>query len=130
MPSPFLSSFASALALSFPLPDLHFLVWVALVPLMLALRGASPWRRWWAGFFAGFVWRIGSLYWIAHVMVNHGGMSPPVGITVAGLLAVWMALNTGLFCLLVTPALERRGIEVHHIRGDGSMDTTPQLPLF
>jgi apolipoprotein N-acyltransferase len=97
-----------ALALAFPTPDLHPLVWVALVPLLLALRGASAWRCWWAGFLAGFVWRAVSLYWITHVMVNHGGMSVPVGIAVTGLLAVWMALNTGLFCLLV-PYAWRRG---------------------
>jgi len=97
------------LALSFPTPDLHLLVWVALVPLLLALRGASLWRCWWGGFVAGFVWRVISLYWITFVMINHGGMSIPVGAAVTGLLAFWMALNTGLFCLLV-PYAWRRGM--------------------
>jgi len=97
------------LALSFPTPDLHLLVWFALVPVLFALRNAGPWRCWWAGFVAGFVWRAISLYWITHVMINHGGMAAPVGVAVTGLLAFWMALNTGLFCLLVPYAL-RRGV--------------------
>ena len=97
------------LALAFPYPDLHALIWVALVPLLVAVAGAGAWRRWWAGFLAGFVWRIGSLYWIAHVMINHGGMSAPVGAAVAALLAVWMALNTALVFLLA-PLAVRRGI--------------------
>lgn len=83
-------------------------MWVALVPVLLAVRDASTWRRWWTGFFAGFVWRAVSLYWISHVMVLHGGMSWPVGAAVTGLLAMWMALNTALFCLLV-PYAWRRG---------------------
>ncbi len=97
------------LALAFPYPDLHALVWVALVPVIVVAAGAGAWRRWWVGFLAGFVWRVGSLYWIAHVMINYGGMSAPVGVVVAGLLAAWMALNTGLVLLLAPIAL-RRGV--------------------
>lgn len=39
-------------------------------------------------------------------------------------------------CLLVTPALQRRGVDIVHLRGDGRLEpepaagTTPQLPLF
>lgn len=98
----------TALALAFPTPDLHLLVWFALVPLLLVVRGGSPWRRWWTGFVAGFTWRAISLYWISHVMVLHGGMSMPLGAAVTGLLAMWMAFNTGFFCLLV-PYAWRRG---------------------
>lgn len=83
-------------------------MWFALVPLLLVVREVSPWRRWWAGFVFGFVWRLISLYWIGHVMVLYGGMSVPVGAAITGLLAVWMALNTGFFCLLV-PYAWRRG---------------------
>ena len=97
------------LALAFPYPDLHALAWVALVPVIVASVGAGAWRRWWAGLLAGFVWRVGSLYWIAHVMINHADMSAPVGAAVAALLAVWMALNTGLVLLLAPIAL-RRGL--------------------
>ena len=97
------------LTLSFPTPDLHLLVWVALVPMALVVRDASAWRCWWAGFVTGFVWRATSLYWVTHVMVTYGGMSPPLGLAVTGLLALWMALSTGLFCLLVPYAL-RRGV--------------------
>lgn len=97
------------MALSFPSPDLHALVWVSLVPLLAVLDGAPHRRCWWAGFLAGFVWRAVSLYWITHVMVLHGGMPTPMGVAVAGLLAVWMALNTGLVFLLA-PFAVRRGV--------------------
>jgi apolipoprotein N-acyltransferase len=97
------------LALAFPYPDLHALVWVALVPLIVAVRGASPWQRWWAGLLAGFVWRAASLYWIAHVMHEYGDVSLPIGVAIAGLLALWMALSVGLIALLVPSALAWRG---------------------
>ena len=98
----------ACLALAFPYPDLHPLIWVALVPLFLQLRQATPVQCFWVGLGAGVVFRIGSLYWIAHVMVLHGGMSWPIGIGVAVLLAIWMGLNTGVFCLLI-PAAFRWG---------------------
>ncbi|HIA49957.1 MAG TPA: apolipoprotein N-acyltransferase [Acidobacteria bacterium] len=97
------------LALAFPYPDFYALAWVALVPVIVASVGAGSWRRWWTGFLAGFVWRVGSLYWIAHVMINYGGMSTPVGMAVASLLAAWMALNTALI-LLLAPIAVRHGI--------------------
>ncbi len=97
------------LALAFPYPDLHALVWVALVPVIVAAGGGGAWRRWSAGFVTGFLWRLGSLYWIAHVMINYAGMSAPVGAAVAGLLAAWLALSTGVVLLLAPIAL-RRGI--------------------
>ncbi len=96
------------LALAFPYPDLHPLIWVALIPLLLHLRQATPWQCWWVGLGAGIVFRMGSLYWISHVMVLHGGMSWPVGGGIAVLLAIWMGLNTGAFCLLI-PAAFRWG---------------------
>jgi apolipoprotein N-acyltransferase len=97
------------LALAFPYPDLHALVWVALVPLIVAVRGASGWQRWWAGLLAGFVWRAGSLYWVAHVMHEYGDMSRPIGVAIAALLALWMAISVGLIALLVPSALAWRG---------------------
>ena len=97
------------MAFAFPSPDAHALVWIALVPLIAVLDRAPAWRCWWAGFVAGFIWRAVSLYWIAHVMTVYGGMSTPVGVAVAGLLAFWMALNTGLVFLLA-PFAVRRGI--------------------
>ena len=83
------------LALSFPYPGLHFLVWVTLVPVIIASVSGSAWRRWWTGFVAGFVWRIGTLYWVAHVMMTYSDMSATTAAFVAGLLGAWMALSTG-----------------------------------
>ena len=79
------------------------------MPLLLVVRHATPWQRWWTGFVAGFAWRVVSLYWISHVMVLHGGMSMTTGAAITALLAMWMAFNTGFFCLLVPYAL-RRGV--------------------
>ena len=94
-----------ALALAFPWPDLHALVWIALVPLLVVLRDASPWRAWWLGLVAGMTYRIGSLYWIAHTIGSYGGVPMTIGVVVALLLALWMAFNVGLFALLVPRAL-------------------------
>ena len=97
------------LALAFPYPGLHFLVWVALVPMIVASVSGSVRRRWCTGFVAGFVWRIGTLYWVAHVMITYSDMSATTGAAVTGLLAAWMALSTGLVVLLV-PIAVRHGV--------------------
>ena len=94
-----------ALALAFPWPDLHLLVWIALVPLLVVLRGQTAWRALWLGLVAGLVFRVGSLYWIAHTVGNYGGVSIMIGALVALALALWMAFNVALFALLVPSAL-------------------------
>ena len=62
------------LFLSFPKFGHGAVAWLALVPLLLALHGASGWRALRLGYVAGAVSSLGLLYWTALVVVQYGGM--------------------------------------------------------
>jgi apolipoprotein N-acyltransferase len=89
------------LAFSFPKFGHPACAWVALVPLLLALRGSGPWghpqplgvRRaalmaWWAG----LVYFTGTVYWTSGVLEQFGGLPTPVAVLAMLLLAGYLAL--------------------------------------
>lgn len=98
----FIGSLATGLflALSFPPADASDLAWFALVPLLLALRGATPRRGFQWGFLAGSVWWLASMFWLTRV-------------TYVGwfLLSLYSALYLGLFGWLVARWFSRFGTQ-------------------
>ena len=89
------------LALSFPKFGHPACAWVALVPLLLALRGSGPLGRpqplgvrratlvaWWAG----LVYFTGTVYWTSGVLAQFGGLPTPVAVIAMLLLAGYLAL--------------------------------------
>ena len=84
--------------LIFPRPNLYFLCWVALAPLIYAILRAreqdavvlledvapsylapgSVKQGFVLGYVSGVVWYLGSCYWVFHVMNTYGGLSAPV----------------------------------------------------
>ena len=69
--------------------------WIALAPLLHLLAGRPrPAEAFRLGWVAGFVFYLASLYWVAH---TRGGGPAVVGGT--GLMAVYLALFTGLFAV-------------------------------
>ena len=91
-----------ALGLAFPKPDLHLLVWVALVPLLLALRGAGIARAWWLGLITGFVYRAIALYWLVDTMAEFGGLGLPIALATATALIFVLASFIGVFAMLAS----------------------------
>ncbi len=79
--------------------------WIALAPLLHLLAGgprpAAAFRLGWA---AGFVFYLASLYWVAH---TRGGGPAVVGGT--GLMAVYLAVFTGLFAMAQASLCRRHG---------------------
>ncbi|MCY3737325.1 MAG: apolipoprotein N-acyltransferase [Gemmatimonadaceae bacterium] len=79
--------------------------WIALAPLLHVLAGgprpAPAFRLGWA---AGFVFYLASLYWVAH---TRGGGPAVVGGT--GLMAVYLAVFTGLFAMAQASLCRRHG---------------------
>jgi len=90
------------LAAAFPRPDLFFLAWVALVPLLLVMRR----RPFAAGFTAGFVFFATVLYWLNFVMTTYGGLQPLFSLLaylfLITYLAVYFGLATWVSCRLET----------------------------
>jgi apolipoprotein N-acyltransferase len=90
------------LTLAFPKADQGWLAWVALVPLLLALRKAH-WRQGLTiGFSAGWVHYLGLMYWTTHTMHVYGHLPLYQSVFILLLFAGTLALYTGLFGLLLT----------------------------
>ncbi|SEA25516.1 apolipoprotein N-acyltransferase [Desulfuromusa kysingii] len=80
------------LAAAFPRPNLFWLAWVALVPLLLVMRR----RPFAAGFTAGGVFFAIVLYWLNFVMITYGGLSFPFAVLAYLFLVVYLASYIGL----------------------------------
>jgi apolipoprotein N-acyltransferase len=79
------------LALSFPQPNLYWLAWVALIPL---LRGMKE-RPFASGFTCGVVFFGVVLYWLNIVMTTYGGLMPVFSLIAYLLLVLYLALYFG-----------------------------------
>jgi apolipoprotein N-acyltransferase len=83
------------LVLAFPRVDLGPVAFVALVPLLLAIRGATWRSAAGLGFLAGFVFFLGTLYWLAPTVVRYGGLpwaaATGILLILAGYLALYVA---------------------------------------
>jgi len=78
------------------------LLFVALTPLLAITLYLPPGQALRAGFGSGFVYHVLSLHWIVVVLGKYGGLPLPLSIGALLLLAAYMALYTGLFCLLLS----------------------------
>lgn len=76
------------LALAFPRPDLAFLAWFALVPLLLVMA-RRPFR---SGFVAGLTFFAAVLYWVNIVMTTYGHLHPVLSVIAWLLLSAYLAL--------------------------------------
>jgi apolipoprotein N-acyltransferase len=102
-----LSGAAMALALPLVVPFLSLreldpagrlepLAFVALVPALLALRGAGRGRRAFAlGLVAGIAYFFAAIYWVSHAMTAFGGLPLPVALVALTLLVLYMAVHWG-----------------------------------
>jgi apolipoprotein N-acyltransferase len=112
--------FASAILqiLIFPLPNLYFLGWIALAPLLIALLRARtpatlqltegikllparPWQGFVLGYVCGILWYAGTCYWIYNTMHEYGGLSNLAAFGVLIFFCLYLGLYHGLFGLIV-----------------------------
>ena len=96
------------LTLSFPNPGLSWLAWVALVPLLAALRNLSPKNGFYLGLCAGFAHYLTLVYWLAYTMSAYGHLplyaSVPVLLLLSAYLALYLAIfSMALICLPCRP---------------------------
>ncbi|HET8946595.1 MAG TPA: apolipoprotein N-acyltransferase [Candidatus Polarisedimenticolia bacterium] len=100
---------AILLVLSFPLADQGWLAFIALVPLLLVLRGAGSREAARLGFLTGTVFFAGLLSWLIGVMVRYGGLPYVVGGAILLLLVAYLAIYVMLFAAIVAAGLARTG---------------------
>jgi len=96
------------LALAFPRPDLSWLAWVALVPLMLVMA-RRPFR---SGFVAGLTFFAAILYWVNIVMTTYGHLHPVLSVVAWLLLSAYLALFFGVATWAACRLKELRGYAV------------------
>lgn len=97
----FLICIASCLlVISFPKVDLPYCIWFALVPLLAALEGKSVYRCFLTGWWCGFLFSIGLIYWIVVVTTTYGHLPYAMGVVLMLLLAAYLALYVGGACAL------------------------------
>lgn len=87
------------LILAFPTPDLGWLAFVALVPLLLAIRGRTPIRAFYLGTGAGLLFYLVSVSWVTNSMTAYGGVPFALSALALLVLAAYLALYLGLFAM-------------------------------
>lgn len=97
------------LIFSFPKFGNGFVAWVALIPLLHALRDATPREGFKAGFIAGLLAFCGILYWISNVVVQYGNLPYYMGLLAVLLLAAYLSLYPALFGAALSYLRKRRG---------------------
>ena len=104
--------------LIFPSPNLYWLSWIAVAPLLIALRRtqvpetlqvhapmrlapATPWQGFLLAYACGIFWYLGTCYWIFDTMHKYGGLAIPVALLVLIVVCMYIGLYHGLFGLLL-----------------------------
>ena len=90
-----------AVTSAFPNIDMGWLAWIAVVPLLVAVRNVKWKRAFGLGFLAGMVHYLSLIYWVAYTMRTYGHLPWPVCISILVLLAAYLALYFGAFTALV-----------------------------
>ncbi len=63
------------LTAGFPKPELHFLAWIALIPLLFAIRGKTGKQALFFGYVCGLVHYSTALLWTWHAVYYYGGVN-------------------------------------------------------
>ncbi len=102
--SKFMLAAGSGLLLTAAFPKIHqgWLAWLALTPLILALRQADTRQAFFIGFSCGLTHFLTLVYWVIHSMHTYGGLPWAVALMVLILLAAYLAVYPALFaaCLV------------------------------
>jgi apolipoprotein N-acyltransferase len=86
--------------------------WVALVPLLLAIRNVSPGRAARLGLLAGMIHYVTLLYWVVIVLGRYGNLPFWVSVPALLLLALYMSSYLALFCVLVSRVWKQKEVLV------------------
>ena len=97
------------LTAAFPKLGLSLLAWVALVPLLVALRGLDAARAFRIGMIAGLAHFLTLLYWVVFTMRTYGYLPWWQCIALLVLLAAYLSVYPGLFAMGVVRLCKKPG---------------------
>ena len=101
-----------ALAMAFPKFDFNLLAWIAFVPLLYAIEGATPGRVFLWSWVQGLACNIAALYWITITLHTFAGVRIELAVLPMILLAAVVALYSGAALWLAVFVSERLGITI------------------
>ncbi|MGM0426544.1 MAG: apolipoprotein N-acyltransferase [Thermodesulfobacteriota bacterium] len=88
------------LTAAFPPGHFSMVAWIALVPLLMSIREASPKVAFRLGFFSGLTHYLTLIYWIVVVLGRYGNLNIFVSLLSLFLLSAYLSLYLGLFSTL------------------------------
>ncbi|PWT93360.1 MAG: hypothetical protein C5B54_01950, partial [Acidobacteria bacterium] len=80
----------------FPRLDWGWLAFVAFLPLFLIVPDRTPRQLFGYYWIAGFIFRLGNLYWIYHVIQHYSSLPPLIAGGIIGLLCIYLGFFWGL----------------------------------
>jgi apolipoprotein N-acyltransferase len=92
---------------AFPKIGINWLAWIALVPLLYALKGLSPGGGLRIGFIAGLVHFLSLLYWLVPVMRTYGYLPSYLAISILFLFSAVLALFMAVFSMTLAALGEK-----------------------
>ena len=92
---------------AFPGVDIWPLGFLALVPLIIAVRGQTPGRGLWLGWVSGFTMTMTGFYWLLEMLRVFSGFSTPICLLFMALLCTYQAGRMGLAGWLSARAEQR-----------------------
>ena len=88
------------LTTAYPDVDMSWAVWIALVPLMMSLRGATRRTAFRRGMVTGMVHYLTLIYWLVYTMQTYGGLPWYLAVPTLLLLSAYLSLYVGLFAVM------------------------------
>jgi apolipoprotein N-acyltransferase len=85
------------LVLAFPKIDLGWVAYVALIPLLAAIRQSDAKCGFWLGYTCGMAQHLGLIYWTAYTMKFYGHLPMALSLVVLLLFCAYLSIYTGLF---------------------------------
>jgi len=92
---------AVLLTLAFPKIDVGWMAWIALAPLILAVRQVRLKAGFFLGFSFGLVSNLGLVYWTVYTMHQYGNVPFSQAVVLLILLCAYLSLYPGLFAALL-----------------------------
>ncbi|MDP3297311.1 MAG: hypothetical protein Q8N09_06945, partial [Thermodesulfovibrionia bacterium] len=88
------------LALAFPPLDFYSLAWVAIIPLLISLGGKELKASFFLGTLTGFVYFIGTIYWVFNSMYFYGNIPAVLSLLILIALCLYLGVYIGIFSML------------------------------
>lgn len=85
------------LALAFPKFDLHFLAWIAFVPLVWLIQARTPRQAFVYGFASGMGFYLCTVYWVVHTIGLYSNIPPLIAVGPLLLMCMILASYMGAF---------------------------------